>query len=183
MKCSHCGIQFHDNWVKHPFVRDHQNLSDKSGEWAYRTVVCPACENATIEIGQSIDAMGHMLWAQVYPVGANRGPVPNEVPERIAQDYTEACNVLPISAKASAALSRWCLQHMLRSHGYTARDLANEIELLLNETDPLKALPRRLRETIDAIRNFGNFAAHPNEDKATLEIIVTKRSASLISPL
>jgi hypothetical protein len=35
----------------------------------------------------------------------------------------------------------------------------------------LKALPRRLRDTIDVIRNFGNFAAHPNEIKASLEII------------
>ncbi|WP_229166405.1 DUF4145 domain-containing protein [Bradyrhizobium altum] len=107
----------------------------------------------------------------MHPIGAKRGPVPAEVPASIAQDYIEACNVLPISAKASAALSRRCLQHMLRAHGYTAKDLAREIDLLLNESDPLKALPLRLRETIDAIRNFGNFAAHPNQDKATLEII------------
>jgi hypothetical protein len=97
--------------------------------------------------------------------------VPTDVPAPIAQDYIEACSVLPVSAKASAALSRRCLQHILRSHGYKARDLASEIDLLLNETDPLKALPMRLRETIDAIRNFGNFAAHPNENKTTLEII------------
>ncbi|WP_369723315.1 hypothetical protein [Bradyrhizobium sp. LLZ17] len=49
--------------------------------------------------------------------------------------------------------------------------MPQEIDRLLAETDPLKALPRRLRETVDAIRNFDNFAAHPNEDKATLEII------------
>src|ERR1700744_413547 len=60
---------------------------------------------------------------------------------------------------------------MLRNNGYKARDLANEIERLLGETDPMKARPRKLRETVDAIRNFGNFAAHPSEDKATLEII------------
>jgi Domain of unknown function (DUF4145) len=124
----------------------------------------------TIEIGTS-DSMGNVMWGQVFPVGANRGPVPKDVPEHIAQDYVEACNVLPISAKASAALSRRCLQHMLRDHCYKAKDLANEIDLLLNETNPLKALPAKLRETIDAIRNFGNFAAHPNENKATLEII------------
>jgi hypothetical protein len=171
MKCPHCGINIHSNWQEQYLLRDQRGLSDKSGIWFYRTAVCPGCENATIDIGQSIDAMGNKLWAQVYPSGAHRGPVPSEVPERITKDYVEACSVLPISAKASAALSRRCLQNMLRSHGYTAKDLAKEIDLLLNETDPLKALPIRLRETIDAIRNFGNFAAHPNEDKATLEII------------
>jgi hypothetical protein len=171
VKCPHCGIHFHDNLDPNWLARYGQRLSDKDGNWSYRTAICPVCEKVTIDIGQTVDAMGNMLWGRVYPVGANRGPVPKEVPERIAQDYVEACNVLPISAKASAALSRRCLQHMLRGHGYKAKDLANEIDLLLKDTDPLKALPMRLLETVDAIRNFGNFAAHPNENKATLEII------------
>jgi hypothetical protein len=93
-----------------------------------------------------------------------------EVPANIAEDYVEACNVLPISPKASAALRR-CLQNMLRANNYKARDLAHEIDLLLNDTDPMKALPRKLRETVDAIRVFGNFAAHPADNKATLELI------------
>jgi hypothetical protein len=32
---------------------------------------------------------------QIYPIGANRGPVPVDVPPEIAVDYVEACNVLP----------------------------------------------------------------------------------------
>jgi len=171
MQCPHCSIHFHDNWEASQIRREGAQLSDPSGRWLYRTASCPGCENVTIELGQIIDSLGNDIWGRVYPVGANRGPVPKEVPGNIAQDYVEACNVLSISAKASAALSRRCLQHMLRSHGYKARDLANEIDLLFNEADPLKALPLRLRQTIDAIRNFGNFAAHPNEDKATLDII------------
>lgn len=152
-------------------IRYNQQLSDKNGRWQCRTAICPECQSATIEIGHTLDPTGNMIWARVFPVGANRGPVPAEVPESIANDYVEACNVLSISAKASAALSRRCLQQILRSHGYWGKDLAKEIDSLLNETDPKKALPLRLRETIDAIRNFGNFAAHPNENKATLEII------------
>jgi hypothetical protein len=60
---------------------------------------------------------------------------------------------------------------MLRAADYKARDLAHEIDLLLNETNPMKALPRKLRETVDSIRSFGNFAAHATDDKATLELI------------
>ncbi len=107
----------------------------------------------------------------VYPLGAARGPVPREVPPDVAQDYVEACNVLSISPKASAALSRRCLQNILHSYGYKDRDLAREIDLLLNETDPKKSLPYKLRETVDAIRNFGNFSAHPIDDKTTLQVI------------
>ena len=114
------------------------------------------------------DSRPRMDWRQVYPIGANRGPVPPEVPPEIARDYVEACNVLPISAKASAALSRRCLQNMLHAHAYKARDLAKEVDLLLNETDPRKALPHKLRVTVDAIRNFG---VHPIDDKTTLQVI------------
>jgi Domain of unknown function (DUF4145) len=107
----------------------------------------------------------------VYPIGASRGPISPEVPIEIAKDYIEACNVLPISPKASAALSRRCFQNILHQSGYIARDLAAEIDLLLNESAPKRAIPLRLRETIDAIRNFGNFSAHPINDKTALQII------------
>jgi Domain of unknown function (DUF4145) len=110
-------------------------------------------------------------WRQVHPIGSNRGPVPPEVPEPIAADYVEACQVLPLSAKASAALARRCLQAMLHAHGYKDKDLAKEIQQLLDETDPKKVLPRPVHETVDAIRNFGNFSAHPISDKTSLQVI------------
>jgi hypothetical protein len=84
---------------------------------------------------------------------------------------TEACEVLSISAKASAALSRRCLQTMLHEHGYRARDLAQEIQLILDEKDTAKAIPVTLRQSIDGIRHFGNFSAHPITDVTTLQII------------
>jgi hypothetical protein len=107
----------------------------------------------------------------VHPAGANRGPAPPEVPGEISCDYIEACNVLPLSPKASAALARRCLQNILRGNGYKAKDLATEIDLLLNETDASKAIPQSLRTTIDGIRNFGNFSAHPISDVTSLQII------------
>ncbi|MCZ8185546.1 MAG: DUF4145 domain-containing protein [Beijerinckiaceae bacterium] len=107
----------------------------------------------------------------VYPLGTVRGPVPKEVPEPIASDYREAVTVLSASPKASAALSRRCLQSVLRSNGYASKDLAKEIDLLLSEPDPKKAIPGNLRDAIDAIRNFGNFSAHPINDVTQLQII------------
>jgi len=40
--------------------------------------------------------------------------LPEEVPERFAADFREAHDTLPISPKASAALSRRCLQTLIR---------------------------------------------------------------------
>jgi hypothetical protein len=98
-------------------------------------------------------------------------PTPAETPSEIREDYEEAGRVLPISHKASAALSRRCLQAILRGQGYAQRDLAKQIDAVLNEPDPAKAIPSALRETVDAIRNFGNFSAHPITDQTTLQVI------------
>jgi Domain of unknown function (DUF4145) len=181
MKCPHCTVHFHDNWFDNAFTRPNLLAAriDGPGHWRYRSTVCPNCTDVTIEIARFRGVVNSEnaqweAWHQVYPIGANRGPVPPEVPQNIAEDYIEACNVLPISAKASAALARRCLQNMLHDHGYKARDLGKEIDLLLAETDPTKALPLKLRQTVDGIRNFGNFSAHPIDDKTTLQVIAVE---------
>jgi hypothetical protein len=89
------------------------------------------------------------------------------VPKSIARDYVEACQVLPLSAKASAALARRCLQAVLNEKGYKGSDLAKQIDQLLKAG----VLPTHVHQTVDAIRNFGNFSAHPINDKTSLQII------------
>ncbi|WP_334388135.1 DUF4145 domain-containing protein [Bradyrhizobium sp. AZCC 2262] len=154
-----------------PLKQVLDGTTDDAGYWCYRSAICPGCRGWTIEFCVARNKEPVTSWRQIFPIGASRGPVSSEVPKPIAADYIEACNVLPISAKASAALSRRCLQNMLHAANYRDRDLAREIDLLLNEPDPRKALPHQLRETVDAIRNFGNFSAHPIDDKTTLQVI------------
>jgi 4-carboxymuconolactone decarboxylase len=137
MKCPHCTVAFSSNY--------HYELIDRPGDftgWWTRTARCPECDELVIEVAQAAER-GHLpiaQWFMVRPRGANRGPVPSSVPAPIAEDYIEACNVLPISPKASAALSRRCLQNILRSHGYKAKQLWQEIDLILAETDTTKAM-------------------------------------------
>jgi hypothetical protein len=103
-----------------------------------------------------------------YPKGVSRIPLGPEVPPQFADDYREACLTLPDSAKASAALSRRCLQHLLREKaGVKHSNLADEIQQVLDSGK----LPSHLNESLDAIRNIGNFAAHPIKSKASGEII------------
>jgi hypothetical protein len=101
-----------------------------------------------------------------YPLGSSRAPAPAEVPSDISRDYNEAALVLPLSPKASAALSRRCLQAVLRDTGKTKKkDLADQID------EVLPALPSQLQKSLDAIRNIGNFAAHPTKSTVTGEIV------------
>lgn len=69
---------------------------------------------------------------------------------------------------ASAALSRRCLQAIIREKaGIKRKDLSQEISDLLSS----KALPSHIAESLDAIRNIGNFAAHPIKSTSTGEVV------------
>jgi hypothetical protein len=100
--------------------------------------------------------------------GMLRKPAPADVPKKLAKDYNEACLVLGDSPKASAALSRRCLQTILREHAKVKpQDLSKEIDEVLGS----KQLPTYVANDIDAIRQVGNFAAHPIKSTNSLEII------------
>ena len=98
----------------------------------------------------------------LYP--ANRGRrAPAEVPEPDRTDFAEASAVLSLSPKASAALSRRILQGVLRqAFGIRKATLAQELAVFL-ETP---GLPSYLRKALDAVRNIGNLAVHPEVDAA-----------------
>jgi len=103
-----------------------------------------------------------------YPKGVNRIPPGPEVPKTLAEVYREACLTIQDSAKASAALSRRCLQNLLReSTNVKPGDLIDEIQQVLDSGK----LPSHLAESLDAIRNIGNFAAHPIKSKSSGEIL------------
>ncbi len=104
----------------------------------------------------------------IEPKGIARSPVPAVVPNDLAEDYKEACVVLPDSPKASAALSRRCLQSLLRVRAKVKPgDLSSEIQQVLDGG----ALPSYVAEAIDAVRAIGNFAAHPVKSQHTGEVL------------
>ena len=96
----------------------------------------------------------------IHPKATSRQPVPAEVPEEFTADYKEACLVLADSPKASAALSRRCLQHIQqeKSGAKTQNNLAKTIGEVID--DP--KTPRDVADSLDMVRNIGNFSAHPN---------------------
>jgi len=178
MKCPHCRTDFFDNWIQTPIQR-HDAAIMKGGVYDGYPIypkcllaTCPACKGSTVMfiIESTSDDTSYFV-SQVYPRGGRFPPAPSDVPATIAADYAEANEVLPISPKASAALSRRCLQAILSGQGYKGRDLVKQIDAVLDETDTAKALPLALRENIDAIRNFGNFSAHPITDQTTLQVV------------
>ena len=102
----------------------------------------------------------------IYPRNVNRPPVPKEVPGHIAQDYNEAALVIDLSPNASAALSRRCLQTVLIEAGQAKeRDLAKQIDEVSED------LPGYLSDSLHAVRQIGNFAAHTQKSQITGAIL------------
>jgi hypothetical protein len=169
MKCPHCLTAYHSH-MRTTFLGD-----DRVDSWAVGFENCPECGKLIVKLirGSGGDSTESPFRAYeegrfVLPKAAARPPAPPEVPAPYRDDYAEACLVLPDSPKAAAALGRRCLQGLLRDvvkvrHG----DLANEIQQVLDE----QRLPPYLLKSIDAVRNVGNFAAHPTESKSTGEIL------------
>jgi len=86
-------------------------------------------------------------------------PQPEYIPMQIRQDYTEACRILNLSPKASATLSRRCLQGAIRDfHKISKPTLAQEIEELEGKVSQAEW------DAIDAVRSVGNIGAHMEKD-------------------
>lgn len=169
MKCPHCEVAIHPTFKIHDL--GHEGVIDTlTYRWRVLLNSCPACAKPIVQLEYTqhspVGRHGSNLFT-VFPKNSYTRKAPPEVPPDIADDYNEACLVLHISPKASAALSRRCLQHILLKVGVSKSDnLSSAID------DALKSsLPKYIAENLDAIRNIGNFAAHPMKCANTGEIV------------
>jgi hypothetical protein len=84
---------------------------------------------------------------------------PPYIPSAILDDYREACLIQDLSPKASATLSRRCLQGIVRDFwGVKPGRLLDEIDQIKDRVDPLTW------GAIEALRKLGNIGAHMEKD-------------------
>ena len=179
MVCPHCGIGIHDDRKTDTKAAEHD-----AGSYFVVSRICPVCDQVIVELrfepqkmagNQSpnlLHAIGDAILSQqgwtrlIWPKGIGRKAPPPEVPDEFASDYREAALVLADSPNASAALSRRCLQHILREKLKVKPSrpfLSYEIKEVLKDS----TTPSYISEALDHLREFGNFAAHPDVDSNT----------------
>jgi hypothetical protein len=128
--------------------------------------ICPECAQRIVYASISDDPEEGAT--RIYPPLREQLDFSEYVPPGLLRDFEEARKVLDISPKASAMLSRRCLQRLLREQvGLKAKNLDQEIESALLSN----LLPSYLADDLDAVRIVGNFAAHPTKSEATGEIV------------
>ena len=93
---------------------------------------------------------------RIYPkIEPDIMDIPDYVPTAIKNDYVEAVRIRELSPKASATLSRRCIQGIIRDFWSVVKSrLIDEINELADKVDPITW------EAIDSIRQIGNIGAH-----------------------
>ena len=168
MKCPYCLDSFHPSF-KNAYIESHP------ANWELKEAICPSCHQQILFLdefeilvgpagGRARRSMGEDR--MIRPQHTARSPLSPDVLKEYSDDYLEACAVLDTSPKASAALSRRCLQNILRNKaGIESKNLYEEIEQVIPK------LPSTLGQSLNYVRIVGNFAAHPIKSTSTNEII------------
>jgi hypothetical protein len=160
----------------HQFENDNKHGSQR---FKSQVVVCPNadCREYTLlailyEISNAAGWTQSRSWQLIPPSLAR--VFPDYVPKVILDDYNEACLIRDLSPKASATLSRRCLQGIIRDFWKVNKSkLIDEIETLKDKVDPLTW------GAIDAVRHIGNIGAHMEKDINVL-IDVDPQEAGLL---
>lgn len=118
---------------------------------------CPNCSEETYAAKGTGEKMSFDSFS-IYPNSFAK-KYPDYIPLPIREDYEEAYAIINLSPKASATLSRRCLQGMIRDFWNISKNR------LIDEIDELKDLvPATQWRVIDGIRRIGNIGAHMEKD-------------------
>ena len=118
---------------------------------------CPKCGNYSI-FAKGIGAKTQNVDSVIQPRSSAK-QFPDYVPEQIRNDYEEAYLISHLSPKASATLSRRCIQGMIHHKWQiTLKNLNQEISALKDKIEP------SLWSAIDSLRQLGNIGAHMEAD-------------------
>ena len=148
------------------------SCNNKDGDLAVRTavIVCPnnKCREYTITAylykvsyagtrSETYIKPERLKW-ELKPESCAQA-LPDYIPKPIRDDYIEACLICEKSPKASATLSRRCVQGMIRDYwGISKKRLVDEVAALKDKID------LSTWKAIDAVRSVGNIGAHMEQD-------------------
>jgi hypothetical protein len=162
-----------------------QNNKDGSLGLSTSVVVCPnpSCREYTVVAELHKATHNGARWVlskdlieawQLRPKSSAK-PFPEYIPQPIRDDYEEACLIVNDSPKASATLSRRCLQGIIRDFWKISRPrLIDEIKELEGKIDA------NTWRAIDGVRSVGNIGAHLEKDINLIVDVEPEEAKTLI---
>ena len=178
MKCPYCQLEIHFKPQPGIFY-EYLNENGEGAEIGFGTDagLCPSCNNLIVRYLEGTYYSNDTYRSIqepftkciiIYPKLSIGISLSEEVPEEYAWDFKEASMLINVSPKASAALSRRCLQNFFHNHmGIIHDSLAEEINEFISKQD----VPIYLGEAVETIRIMCNFSSYPLKSTNTGEII------------
>lgn len=169
-KCGYCGhAQVVTDQNRNVAVAEINNTFSKHGRIGgiVRTIACANedCRELTLEFvlrhrNQRDGFIGPVIHSWHLLPESTAKPQPDYISKSIVDNYTQACRIRDLSPNASAAMSRRCLQGMIRDFWDVKgkRTLSDEIHAIEDKVDPTTW------SAIDAVRKIGNIGAHMEKD-------------------
>lgn len=155
--CPHCNSKSILSWEMIA-MDDYEKYTFKDYEDCFAIVSeCLGCRQLSLFFKSEKDDIEHLA----FPNKLTGIPSPNEdMPEDIKKLYIEASEVLSVSPRASAALSRLAIDQLTTKLNPNGKSLNHRISNLVK-----KGLPEKIQKALDAVRVIGNNAVHPGEIK------------------
>jgi hypothetical protein len=179
MRCPHCGVSIHFEEMGRKLIYRYDK-PEKAGLGVQLIhSFCPQCDEMIVIIKEGKYVEAEIITEEeeiidvsreeiVYPKTLFPKILDSSIPKKLKEDYLEAYSVHDVSPKASAAISRRLLQHILReAYKIKKGSLDKEIDEFIH----LGSIPSHITDAVDAVRNVGNFAAHPLKNTNTGEIV------------
>ena len=175
--CPHCGVAYR---AKNDSIEFYENERPEVGDYVVQVncVFCPQChqpiltkQDGTIIVSNGYNGPEGVFKPEeelLYP----RFPQVHEIDECVPEDfrklYKESAEVLGVSPRSSATLSRYLLQKILHTElKIEKRNLEEEIKELENKKD----IPSTFVTLLQALRKIANFGAHPKKSTNSGEIM------------
>ncbi len=159
-KCPYCNTLLLDSQNCRSTNFNNHGTPDvflSSALFTLRIYFCPQCKKTTIIFdGESGEITGYST--TILPKSLAK-QFPDYVPHQIREDYEEAYSIVNLSPKASATLSRRCLQGMIHDFwNVHEKNLNAEITALKDKVSTSEW------SVLNSIRQLGNIGAHMEHD-------------------
>lgn len=196
-QCNYCG-KFATLTSPQYSLQEHK-IKMQNSEYgdlvaSIRAIGCPNPECKKLHLNLELSSYKHERFMQSGPVyegmekvaswtllpDSSAKPLPDYIPEEIRNSYKEACLIVENSPKASAAMSRRCLQGIVRDFWNIPSgkrgNLGAEISYIKDKIDP------DTYDAIRAVREVGDIGAHMEKSVDTI-VDVDPREARLLIEL
>ena len=143
MECPHCHVDI--AVTPHVFALGE----DQDGSWQVSNTRCPNCDRVIVDVGTK-GGCAFPVWPP-----SSRPRLSEDVPVELESEYRAACQILPYSPEASAAISRRLLHRFLATHaGAGGGGLAEQVRRAA-DSEEIPPYLRAALQTLSRVTRLG----------------------------